>query len=226
MGWAVVAVLERPARALRPFYGFVHVYADGAWQRPLGELLGALAYNGLYERLAGLYFGIVGSVENRAKVRAVIPGEVVAEADTGWEQVTLSALHSFSENRDGLVFYAHTKGAWSDSRLAHTWRHSMIADTLLRWREIAQHMPPAEAAGPFWLKSSEPEHREHKYFFAGNFWWAQLSYVRELPAVKTEHRFQAEGWVGLNDPEVYCTREGLSFWGNFAGPLPFDAVEI
>jgi hypothetical protein len=63
-----------------------------------------------------------------------------------------------------------------------------------------------------------PEHSEHKHFFGGNFWWARTNYLRALPPVEVEHRWQAEGWIGLADPSVKIMREGFPTWGNFEVP--------
>ena len=207
-------------------FHFFHVYADGEWEKPLRQHLTALDVSGLRDNLDGLFFGLVGSRENRALVKKVLPGSVVAESDRGWEQVTINALHEFSHTNNGLVLYGHTKGAWSNSRFADRWRETMIHDTVLGWRQVIEHLPPYEVAGAFWLRSQEPEHRHHEFFFAGNFWWADLSYVRRLPPVLNQHRFQAEGWIGLAQPNALSTRGGLAVSSNFVDGLPFDAPEI
>ena len=205
---------------------FYHIFADGDWKRPLGLHLAALKESGLAECLDGFFYGLVGAEGRREQVKEILPGFVAAEADIGWEQVTLEALQEFAEIEDGKVLYAHTKGAWNNTDLSKVWRESMTYDTVVRWQECVNALDTHDVAGPFWLKSDQPEHKEHDFFFAGNFWWANLSYVRTLPELKNETRFQAEGWIGLNDPKAHVMRHGLSFWGNFAPPLPFEPIKI
>ena len=198
---------------------YYHIYADGAWEPIFGEHWEKLRESGLLFMLEFIRVGVVGSEENRAKVRETLPMvDIVAEESEGWEQVTLNKLLQGAQSFDGAIFYAHTKGAWSDSDLAHTWRVSMTYDTVTRWRECVEALYKVEAAGPYWLHSHEPEHRDHKHFFAGNFWWARTDYLRRLDPPKNEHRFQAEGWVGLAEPTVHNMREGYSYWGNFWEP--------
>lgn len=197
---------------------FYHVFADGDWKTPAREHFDALEASGLMGELDGIFLSVVGSRENRVKVARALPGVIVAEADEGWEQVTLQKLHQFCQNDDGAVFYAHTKGAWAQSELARQWRVSMTHDTVTRWRECVDALQRVQAAGPYWLTSHEPEHAEHRYFFAGNFWWARADYLRTLPKPLTATRYQAEGWVGLGDPTVCNMREGYSYWGNFWKP--------
>jgi hypothetical protein len=197
---------------------FFHVYADGDWLTPATEHFEELRVSGLLGELDGIYLGVVGSRENRRKVKRTLRHYVTAEADEGWEQVTLQAVREFAQTDDGAVFYAHTKGAWSNSELARQWRVSMTHDTVTRWQECVTALRTVEAAGPYWLKSWEPEHVDHDFFFAGNFWWARSDYIRTLSPVSVSNRYQAEGWIGLNKPTVKNMRDGYSYWGNFWQP--------
>jgi hypothetical protein len=156
-----------------------------------------------------MYLGVVGSAVARAEVAHRLPGVIVAEAESGWEQVTLEALRRFVEDFDGHVFYAHTKGAWSQTPLAVRWREMMTEETVGGWEKCVRALERAEVAGPFWLRSSEPEHALHDHFFAGNFWWARSEYLRTLGPVRTSSRFDAEGWVGLGRPSVVDVTVGL-----------------
>jgi len=197
---------------------FYHIFADGDYRKPVAEHFAALEESGLLSELDSVRLGIVGSKENRRKVRREVRRYVAVEADNGWEQVTLNKLYDFCQDDNGAVFYAHTKGASSQSELARQWRVSMTHDTVTRWRECITALDTVDAAGPYWLKSWEPEHKDHKYFFAGNFWWARSDYIRTLSPVSVSNRYQAEGWIGLADPSVRIMREGFSYWGNFWSP--------
>jgi hypothetical protein len=200
---------------------FYHVYADGDWLTPATEHFEKLRVSGLLDELDGIYLGVVGSRENRRKVKRALRHHVTVEADEGWEQVTLNKLRDFCQTDDGVVLYAHTKGAWSQSELAKVWRVSMTHDVVTRWRECVYALEKVQCAGPFWLRSDMPEHSEHESFFAGNFWWARSDYVRTLEPVGLENRFQAEGWIGLGKPSVKIMREGFPSWGNFEVPDDF-----
>jgi hypothetical protein len=197
---------------------FYHVYADGAWEAPVDEHLHALTVSGLLDNLDDVFVGIVGLPENRASVKERFPAVVVAEADEGWEQVTLQKLHDYAHNHEAKVFYAHTKGAYQADDYRMLWRVAMTYDTVTRWRECVDALDFVGVAGPYWLDSAMPEHSEHKHFFGGNFWWARTNYLRALPPVEVEHRWQAEGWIGLANPSVKIMREGEPNWGNFEVP--------
>jgi hypothetical protein len=194
---------------------FYHVFADGEWLKPAQEHFKALVTSELLENLNMIHLGIVGSRENRLQVAKTLPGVVVAEADKGWEQVTLQKLHQHAQTDNGALFYAHTKGAWSQSILADRWRASMTHDTVTRWRDCVEALQTVQACGAHWIRSHMPEHREHEHFFGGNFWWARSDYVSTLDPVKTDTRFQAEGWIGLNNPSVTNLRIGEPTSSNF-----------
>jgi hypothetical protein len=38
--------------------------------------------------------------------------------------------------------------------------------------------------------------------FGGNFWWARSDLIHRLPPIETETRWDAEGWLGLGDPDI------------------------
>ncbi len=117
---------------------FYHVYADGYWQDAATDHFEALEASGLMDELDEIFLGVVGQPENRRVVKQKLPGVVVAEAIEGWEQVTLRKLHTYAKQNTAKVFYAHTKGAWSNSELARQWRLSMTQDTVTRWEECVK----------------------------------------------------------------------------------------
>jgi len=197
---------------------FYHVYADGVWEAPVEEHLHALTVSGLLENLDDVFVGIVGSRENRAAVKERFPAVVIAEADTGWEQLTLLKLHDYAMKHEGKIFYAHTKAAHQDDEYRAKWRRAMTYDTVTRWRECVDALDVVGVAGPYWMSSRDSEHKDHQKFFGGNFWWARTNYLRALPPVGLEHRWQAEGWIGLAGPSVKIMREGIPSWGNFEVP--------
>ena len=196
---------------------FFHVYVDGNYRRAVKEHLRAMQNSGLNDALTSRKVGIVGTPPRREEAKRMLADfEIVAEADSGWEQVTLEKLREFAHENVGAIFYAHTKGATNTSHVAQPWRISMTHDTVTRWRECVEALETCDAAGPHWITSTQSEHARHKFFFGGNFWWATTDYLRRLPKLENEHRFQAEGWIGLADPKVKNMRPGEPELGNFA----------
>lgn len=176
---------------------FYHLYADGAWEEPVREHLRALEVS---EFDGQRFVGLVGSPGNRARVLTAMPGwKVVAEADTGFEQVTLQALHVWAGSAPPAapVLYAHAKGSAfsADDPTAQRWRHAMVHETVMPWQVAATHLADHDAVGARWLEAPNR-------FFFGNYWWATAGYLASLPAPSSGTRFDAERWLGEGSPVV------------------------
>lgn len=185
---------------------FYHCFADGAWEQPVSEHLYALTESGFDGPLT---VGLVGAPRRRRIVRnvfaAVYPHAKFIEARAGFEQVTLRAVHRHARRSDGLVLYAHTKGAAHPSDLQPRWRQSMTLHVVTRWQHHVRVLagPWVDAVGCHWLiPECWPAHGQWTSpMFAGNFWIARCDYLRRLPACGRS-RFDAERWIGLGRPSV------------------------
>lgn len=215
-----------------PLYHYYHVYADGHWQPILIEHLATLKQSGLMERLTTLRIGCVGHPENRRRVWRWLealgfPFEVVAEANTGYEQVTLQQLYRFSLSHQGWVLYAHTKAAANETNLVfrHRWRRSMAHYVITRWPEAVAYLHSCDAVGCHWLTFDEFKMAIATPFpfFGGNFWWANLSYLSRLGPPGTATRYLAESWIG-QDPlvRIHDLRPGWPDQKYFVPVPPFN----
>jgi hypothetical protein len=180
---------------------FYHVFTAGAWEQPVAEYLAALRASEFPGRV---HVGLVGPPQRRhAALQALGDVEVVAEADEGWEQVTLAHLHRYSQAHSGAIGYAHSKGASDPAPWKVEWRRSMTAHVVARWRDALHGIEAgADLAGAHWIDDGTPPH------FSGNFWMASASYLRTLPPCATGDRMDAEFWVGQNEPSTFNMRRG------------------
>lgn len=179
---------------------FYHVWADGAWRDAVAEHLAALEVSGLGAVLDVKAAGIVGRPSNcQEAVSALGPGwQVAAVADTGFEEVTLRKLHAFSA-LDGKVLYAHTKGAADPSRRNILWRRRMTYYCAGKWEQAVAALDAHDCAGPHWLTAEEywgTPMPPWRCWFGGNFWWANLSFLRRLAPLADGDRWEAERWIG------------------------------
>lgn len=190
---------------------FYHVYAAGQWEEPVEEHVLALRGSGLLDRLGVLRVGLVGDDAQRKQVRTFLRGrgvdfDVVGEADVGWEQVTQVPLHRFAQSADGLVLYAHTKGAANPHvPVNRPWRRTMCYYNVTRWEDCVTVLAADEAdvCGVYWLRMPQaPEHADHSWFFAGTYWWARLEFLRRLQEPPQRSRWDAEGWIGYQQDEM------------------------
>lgn len=183
---------------------FFHCFAAGNWEQPVTEHCRALTEFGLYDELDTLMVGFVGSPDQikaaRCTLDVLVPKyQVCAEAETGWEQVTLDLLYQFVLDHEGLVSYGHTKGASRNNAIDATWRRSMTYHCFVDWqRPVAALEAGKSIVGCHWIEggpSSVPGFG-HGGMMGGNFWWTHADLLRRNVPPSHESRHAAEHWLG------------------------------
>lgn len=153
--------------------------------------------------------GIVGLLPQRIRVKGWLdytwPGwDLAAEADYGYEQVTLLALHTAAQEMPANtpVFYAHTKGTARVSAHQDLWRRCMQEACVARWGLcVAKLAEGYDVTGAHYLI---PDGRAVGVpMIAGNYWWATSGYIAGLPLLRHRDRYDAEAWIGLGDARVF-----------------------
>lgn len=184
---------------------FYHVYADGDCETPIREHIRALKESGLYDALTTFAIGFVGSQQKRDEAKHCIGTlgvkfTIAAESDYGWEQVTQIPMWEFSKENEGLMLYAHTKGASDRSEVNERWRRSMIYWNVVRWNDAKEILSSgyASAYGCHWIQPTlnMPEHTMGNFMFAGTFFWMRCEVLARHPKPALTHRWEAEGFCG------------------------------
>lgn len=197
---------------------YFHVWADGQWREAVDEHLEALM--GITDPMQ-VTVGVVGSEANRAQaIERIFVGcaqvHRFVEADTGWEQVTLQHLRDdLTTGHNDPVLYTHTKGAANPSTLNIEWRRAMTKLLVNGWRHSLDLLTEHDAVGCHWLGPWDG-HEHPNGFFGGNYWWAQPRYLRTLPPIGSNTRWDAEWWIGINKPRVHDLLPGWPSLQTFA----------
>ncbi len=211
--------------AIMLLHHFYHIYADGQWKEPVSEHLRALKEFGLYENLKTFKIGFVGSQENIRQAHQFIQSlgfvyEIANEQPSGWEQVTQIPMHEFSKYNEGLMLYAHSKGASNPSAVNIRWRRSMIYWNVIRWQDAVNELSTrSHAYGCHWIAPlvSMPEHKFGNMMFGGTFFWMRCEVMARHPKPALTHRWEAEGFCGygwhqqpypIYDPAPYFPNVG------------------
>ena len=196
---------------------FYHVFADGGWTDAVAEHAEALGRAGWKNPVT---VGLVGPEEDRFRARERITArfrregvpepDTWTEADAGFEQVTLTALHEYAISRrtEEAVCYAHTKGAFSNSPINEHWRRSMTRHAIGSWMRCYLLVQSGyDTAGCHWLTPARhhdpPTYPVTTPMYGGNFWWARTGYLKRLPPPGNDYRHQAEEWIGLGNPRAF-----------------------
>lgn len=169
---------------------YYHMYVDGHWQVPYDEHIRALTDSGLLEQLDFVGIGMVGTDSNRSHVKKFLPEKftVVAEAGSGWEQVTHTPL-SKDTVEPSKILYAHTKGAANYRPDQDVWRREMTDGVVYHWKECVDLLDDHDAVGCRWR-------RDPWRHYSGTFWWATSSYISTLAPISYVRRDTAEAWIG------------------------------
>jgi hypothetical protein len=196
-------------------FHWYHVYAAGNWRQPVEEHCRALTQYGLFDELDGLFVGYVGTDEQIAAAHAALTPfgrwHECARAEQGWEQVTLDAMYDFVQHHDGLVSYAHTKGASRNEGVDLQWRRGMTYHNFVTWqRPVAALEAGKTIVGCNWIcggPSSVPGYGTGG-MFGGNFWWTRAEHLRRNVPPGHESRFAAEHWLGQLSEVMPLTVDG------------------
>lgn len=181
-------------------YHFYHCYVDGKWEIPVSEHIEALKASGLYGKLDKFFIGIVGNSQKRNELinflnNLNIEYEICAQAESGWEQVTLNELYNFSQSNDGCVLYCHTKASNNTTEHGHAWRRGMTDFNIGKWEKYVPKLYEYDAIGGWWTNNGSTR------FFAGTFWWSTFDLIRKLGPPSMSDPWCAETWIG-NYPEI------------------------
>lgn len=194
---------------------FYHCWVAGpGWREAAEGHLSALETSG-YQ--GDLILGLVGPESRRRDALALFCDRIRVlgwlEAETGWEQVTIKALHAYAQEHDPeeAVLYAHTKGASASGPFVRQWRQVMQDRVVAGWRDCLRILGEGyDAIGCHYLHPAEyPSMRVPEGgYFGGNYWMAKCGYLAGLPLVAENDRWDAEAWIGLNHPKIYDLFEG------------------
>lgn len=199
---------------------FYHLYADGEWRDATQEHIAALS--AIDDNMINLYVLAIGTPRRCDEALAYVCDNLptsVSHCETrskadGWEQETLAWLRNDADTYneyDHPYLYCHTKGAYNTAALNSNWRLSMTRHTVGRWRECLQWLKLVDTIGCHWLTPGQYEQVDTP-FYGGNFWWATANYIRRLPPITREDRWEAERWIGRGAPTTHDLYPG---WPNF-----------
>lgn len=179
----------------------------------ISDQMQALKSSGLEDAAAEIHCGINGGDESIALAYEFLPHKCTRTfhgLDSRSENLTLVMLEKWlSDHEDWLVLWFHSKGAThapGDS-FSGQWRNCMMRHLVHNWRQCVSDLESGyEAVGCHWMEP--PATPATQFIFAGNFWWARVSFLRTLPSIfereriklsgigSLESRYEAEVWIG------------------------------
>jgi len=135
------------------------------------------------------------------------------------ENLTIIRLWEWSKSHPGwAVLYFHAKGCTHDPadgyaiNVSWPWRRTMLQYMVLGWRQcVADIESGADIVCPHWLWN-QADGTQH--IPAGNFLWANSSFVASLPSMHDRARIKLSGIAAAES-----RYEAEVFWGNGRRPI-------
>jgi hypothetical protein len=209
---------------------FYHIAQMGMGAFIYQQQLHRLYTSGLIKAADYIHFGVNGDQE-----LFNIPEKAVVyynqKENWGSEKETLLCLRNFcKENLDYKIFYFHTKGVSKNSINVNSWRLMLEYFVIDKWKQCVEYLniydcvgPEMNIVGPTLWSDGSLTKNDAIPFFAGNFWWANSSYINTIKDryLISDCRLEKERWIG--DGLNGCASKNMST--NFCGPLlnnPYD----
>ena len=193
---------------------FYHLYQTGDWENIFTEQIVRLQQKGLFDEADYIHIGINGNKPlpyTFGKVNRIKYNE-----NTDLEADTLSDMQSFClANPDYKVMYIHAKGVtWSGGiddikSNIKSWRDYLEYFTIDQWERCCNLLDTHDCVGTEWEDdayiNNESITAPH---YAGNFWWANASYINKLNLDylydrNAWTRWKGEFWLGTETPNYY-----------------------
>ncbi|WP_072334940.1 hypothetical protein [Thermoactinomyces sp. DSM 45891] len=222
---------------------FIHAWAVNNWAQIVDSQLKRLSSSGLYQKLDAIFLNIVtGQIHDTSRIEADLAWLGIDQYDDTLQYVikpdadeceksSLLWLHEYStvNKQDVRVLYFHTKGVRHHGQATESnvtdWRNML--ETLL----INHHSLALECLAKVDVCSLQ--YTPSAVTFAGNFWWAHSSYLKELnadiQAVCPAHPYIAqELWILSKHEAIFCDlfQSGLdaAAAGHYYNPFPSSRI--
>jgi len=207
-------------------YGFMHIYMVNNWREIVEGQVSKMKVSGLWDKLSSLLVGYIDNGVNQETPDFFNEEKVSilyqSKDPTIYESLTLSNLHYISEQKEGVVFYIHTKGVTHlGNPFQLDWREMMEYFMLERYELCLEELKHTDIVGTNWHFGEGYLGARKKFsggvpitpHFSGNFWWANTSYIRRLPnLIPIQGRHDCEFWIGRAFPKV------SELWGMKTSP--------
>jgi len=185
--------------------GFYHIGSMCRWQSIYEDQVQSLKSSGLLDITENVYIGISGpmpKIDLFPKAKIIIHNEKLEDG----ENQTLRKMYEMCQTIEPCkIWYIHTKGA-SRKNVDNTdsWRKYLEYFVITKHENCIEALDKYDICGAEWIKQRDIS------LFAGNFWWANSSYIKSLENIlvghlpkKCEERHQAElNFVSKNNPKV------------------------
>jgi hypothetical protein len=182
-----------------PIYIFYHICTVN--MKIVDEQIGELVNSGLYATATKLFYGcncsscdtILEEYMKQYDKFVAIPSAILPDVKT-YENGTINAMINYAKetNEKFYALYIHTKGSSNRSEAQQNWRRFMMYWLVVNHKLCIDILNRSFYTVGLFYSSSLGLSDKH---YAGNFYWADSSYLKilnQIPTEKMKNRFNAE----------------------------------
>jgi hypothetical protein len=196
-----ISVIE-PNNIVMPIHIYYHIGAiDNDYKSIVDDQIKLLESTGLLNKADRIFYSIVGKqdISLPAKFECIYKNTDFTVA----ELPMINLLHEHSKTNDFKCLYFHTKGSSSDYQKhikinQKSWRKYMEYFCIEKWESNISLLNKFDTIGTSLIFANDSWYQNH---YAGNFWWANSSYIKTLSSVydnTSKGRYKAEMWLLSN----------------------------
>ena len=197
---------------------FYHVGQIGNWQEIYQEQIDRLTASGILDICKHFHIGINGT-----EPLPFVPENAHVEYNTNHELEadTLTSLWEFARvNPEYKTLYLHTKGVTRVNtqyyQITKEWREYLEYFCVDKWRMCIDSLESHDTCSVTLVNEAKFGNVEAGFttipanFYAGNFWWANASYIATLDPMYMYIddipwlRGKSELWIGTGNPKAKC----------------------
>jgi len=195
------------SKALIPSVIYFHIATVGKYQEVFDEIYSQILESNLIDEVNLINLCIVGEGELNVPSHKKMIIYKDPYIETG-EFFTLNLIKKFSDSVDEncRVLYIHTKGVTTPNNLCiDDWRRYMTYFNVNQHQKCFDQLDEYDSCGVDLVK-------EPAIHYSGNFWWANSSYIKQLPNIdeikfpkippKLSIRHNCEFWIGMGNGKL------------------------
>lgn len=203
---------EQIPREHPPIYGVYHILMGAGWQALAARQFDNLRQSGLLAATDRLFISCITQHEEDVVALREMVGcervEVISYTNDPcrYEYPALAFIQSLCKRETCLVYYFHSKGITYQSVTADDRAFQSFVHKIWSWREMLEHfiffkwnVAVNALCNGFDTYGCYRWPPKDYRMYSGSFWWADSSYVRQLPefnpSVIRQNRFYSEVWL-------------------------------
>ena len=183
---------------------FLYVYQVKNWQSIYDELINQILTSKIHYHQLYILSSHKPIAEKRLKSVSVSNN-----GKNEFEFFALKYLHSHIQPQDKIL-YLHTKGVNKNTPQTNAWRKYMSHFCIDMHKSCLEQLKTNDTCGVELtsnrdslrqITKNQKLHYKNLKFYAGNFWWANGSYLHSLPNIELlnqRYRWGAERWIGMH----------------------------